>query len=45
MGVGVSGLLPGLSGIPRNARTAFFGGGTRYNVRNLIALISVFVAT
>jgi hypothetical protein len=45
IGTGGSGLLPGLNGIPKNASTAFFGGGKRYNVMNLIALAFVWAAT
>ena len=41
---GVSGFPPGLSGIPRYARTAFLGGGSRVHVMNLIALSSVLAA-
>lgn len=45
IGTGGSGLLSGLNGMPKNARTAFFGGGKRYKVINLIAFASVCSAT
>jgi hypothetical protein len=45
IGAGGSGLLPGCNGIPKNASTAFFGGGKRYKVINLIALAFVWAAT
>ena len=43
--VGISGSVPGLKGIPKKARTSFFGGGRRYKDMNLIALASVCPAT
>jgi hypothetical protein len=39
-----SGFPPGASGMPRYARTAFFGGGSRVHVMNLIALSCVLTA-
>jgi hypothetical protein len=44
MGTGVSGFPPGLSGMPRYARTALLGGGSRVHVMNLMALSSVWAA-
>lgn len=41
MGTGVSGLPPGVRGIPRAARTFFFGGGRRPHVIKRTALIGV----
>jgi hypothetical protein len=45
IGTGGSGSLSGLNGMPKYARTAFFGGGKRYKVINLIALAFVCSAT
>jgi hypothetical protein len=45
IGTGSSGLLSGLNGMPKYASTAFFGGGKRYKVINLIAFALVCSAT
>lgn len=44
IGIGPSGFFPGARGIPRNASTVFLGGGSKQQVMNLRAFMSVCVA-